>query len=74
MRVCVIIPFILDVWLVDVPPEVAQEEDHLGLLHLSSVMLAFIIFTRRIQSFLSLVDRKVIFFSNIKSVQLKETK
>ena len=35
--VCVIFPFILDVWLVDVPAGVTQEEGHTGfLIHLPS--------------------------------------
>ena len=42
MCVCVVIPFILDVRLVDVPAEVAQEEGHTGFLHLPSAVLALI--------------------------------
>ena len=62
MCVCVVIPFIMDVRLVDVPAEVTQEEGHTGfLIHLPSAVLAFIIFARRIQAFLSLVDREVNF-------------
>ena len=56
--VCAIIPCILDVRLVDVLAGVTQEEDHTGFLHLSSAVLASIFLARRIQLFLSLVDRK----------------
>ena len=53
--VCVVIPFILDVRLVDVPAVVTQE-GHTGLLiHLPSAVLALIYITRRIQPSLSLV-------------------
>ena len=49
--VCVVIPVILDVRLVDVPAGVTQEEGHTGfLIHLLSA--------RRIQPFLSLLDRE----------------
>ena len=38
---CVFFPFILDVWLVDVPAGVTQEEDHTRfLIHLPSAVLA----------------------------------
>ena len=58
--VCVVFPFILDVRLVDVPAGVTQEEGHTGfLIHLPCAVLAFIFLARRIQSFLSLVDRQV---------------
>ena len=57
--VCVVIPFVLDVRVVDVPAGVTQEEGHTGFLHLSSAVLALIFLARRIQSFLSLVDREV---------------
>ena len=58
--VCVIFPFILDVWLVDVPAGVTQEEGHTGfLIHLPFAVLPFIFIARRIQPFLSLVDREV---------------
>ena len=40
--VCVVIPFILDVRLVDVPAGVIQEEGHTGFLHLPSAVLALI--------------------------------
>ena len=59
--VCVVIPFILDARLVDVPAEVTQEEGHTGFLHLPSAVLALIFIARRIQQFLSLVDREVEF-------------
>ena len=41
---CVAIPFILDVRLVDVPAGVTQEEGHTGrlLIHLPSAVLALI--------------------------------
>ena len=52
-----VIPFILDVRLVDVPAGVTQEERHTGFLHLPSAMLALIFLARRIQPVLSLVDR-----------------
>ena len=62
MCVCVVIPFILDVRLVNVPAGVTQEEGHTGfLIHLPSAVLALIFLARRIQSFLSLVDREVEF-------------
>ena len=44
---------------VDVPAGVTQEEDHTGFLHLSPAMLALIFIARRIQPFLSLIDREV---------------
>ena len=56
---CVVIPFILDVRLVDVPVGVTQEEGHIGYLHLPSAMLALIFLARRIQPSLSLLDREV---------------
>ena len=41
--VCVVIPVILDVRLVDVPAGVTQEEGHTGFpIHLPSAVLAFI--------------------------------
>ena len=59
---CVFFPFILDVRLVDVPAEVTQEEGHTGfLIHLPSAVLALIFLARRIQLFLSLVDREINF-------------
>ena len=59
--VCVVIPFILDVRLVDVPAAVTQEEGHTRFLHLPSAVLALIFIARRIQPSLSLVDREVEF-------------
>ena len=59
---CVVIPFILDVRFVDVPAGVTQEEGHTGFLHLPSAVFALIFLARRIQPFLSLVDREVDFF------------
>ena len=59
--VCVDIPFILDVRFVDVPAGATQEEGHAGFLHLPSAVLALIFIARRIQPFLSLVDREVEF-------------
>ena len=56
---CVVIRFILDVRLVDVPAGVTQEEGHTGFLHRPSVVLALLFLARRIQPFLSLVDREV---------------
>ena len=43
MCVCVIIPFILDVRLVDAPAGVTQE-GHTGFLHLPSAVLALIFY------------------------------
>ena len=40
---------------------VAQEEGHTGFFHLPSAVLAFIFVARRIQPFLSLVDRDIEF-------------
>ena len=46
----------------DVPAEVTQEEGHTGfLIHLLSAVRALIFLARRIQPFLSLVDREVEF-------------
>ena len=60
MCVCVVIPFILDVRLVDMPTGVTEEEGHTGFLHLPSAVLVLIFIARRIQPlFLSLVDREV---------------
>ena len=43
----------------DVPVEITQEEGHMGfLIHLPSAVHAFIFLARRIQPFLSLVDRQ----------------
>ena len=43
----------------DVPTGVTQEEDHSGFLHLTSAVLTLFFLARRIQPFLSLVDREV---------------
>ena len=60
--VCDVFPFILDVRHVDAPARVTQEEGHAGfLIHLLFAVLALIFLARRIQSFLSLVDREVEF-------------
>ena len=46
----------------DVPAGVTQEEGHTGfLIHLLSAVRALILLARRIQPFLSLVDREVEF-------------
>ena len=46
----------------DVPPEVTQEEGHTEfIIHLLSAVRALILLARRIQPFLALVDRKVVF-------------
>ena len=58
---CVVIPFILDVRLVDAPVGVTQEEDHTGFLPLPSAVLALIFIARRIQPSLFLVNREVEF-------------
>ena len=59
---CVVIPFILDVRFVYIPAGVTQKEGRTGfLIHLPSAVLAFIFLARRIQPFLSLVDREVEF-------------
>ena len=57
----VAIPFILDVRLVDVPAGVTQEKGHTGFLYLPSAVLALTFLARRIQPFLSLVNREVEF-------------
>ena len=56
---CVVIPFILDVRLVDVSAGVTEEEGHTGFIHLPSAVLALTFLARRIQPFLSIVDREV---------------
>ena len=61
MCVCVVIPFILDLGLVGIPAGVTQEEGHTRFLRFPSAVLALIFFARRIQLFLSLVDREVEF-------------
>ena len=59
--VCIVIPFILDVRLVNVTTGVAQEEGHTGFLRLPSAVLALIFLAKGIQTFLSLVYREVDF-------------
>ena len=59
MCVCVVIPFILDVSFVDAPAGVTQEEGHTGFLHLPSAVHTLIFIARRVQPFLSVVDREV---------------
>ena len=59
--VCIVIPFILDVRLVDAPDGVTQKESCTGFLHLPSAVLALIFIEKRVQPFLSLVDREVEF-------------
>ena len=64
MCVCVFFPFILDIKFcsLDVPAGVTQEEGHTGfLIHLLSAVRALNFLARRIQPFLSLVDREVEF-------------
>ena len=60
---CVFFPFVLDVKLVGrTTAGVIQEEGHTRfLIHLPSAVLALIFLARRIQPFLSLVDRDVEF-------------
>ena len=57
--VCVGIPFILDVRLLDAPAGVTKEEGHTGFFHLPSAVLVLLFISRRIQLSLSLVDREV---------------
>ena len=58
---CVVMSFILDARFVDVPAGVTQKEGRTGFLHLPSAVLSLIFLARRIQPFLSLVDRDVEF-------------
>ena len=60
-RRCVVVffPFILDIKFVGCTSRVTQEEGHTGfLIHLLSAVRALIFLARRIQPFLSLVDRE----------------
>ena len=59
--VCVFFPFILDIKFVGrTSRAVTQEEGHTGfIIHLLSAVRALIFLARRIQPFLSLVDREV---------------
>ena len=63
--VCVCVFFSHSFWTsssLDVPAGVTQEESHTGfLIHLLSAVRAFIFLARRIQPFLSFVDREVEF-------------
>ena len=60
--VCVFFPFILDTSSLDVPAGVTQDEGHTGFfINLLSAVRALIFLARRIQPFLSLVDREVEF-------------
>ena len=61
MCVCVVIPFIMDVKLVDAPAGVTREDDHTGFLHLPSTVLPLTFIARKIHPSLSLVDREVEF-------------
>ena len=62
MCVCVFFPLILDIKFVGRTSGVTQEEGHTGfLIHLLSAVRALIFLARRIQPFLSLVDREVEF-------------
>ena len=55
-------PFILAISSLDVPAGISQEEGHRGFFtHLPSAVRALIFLARRIQPFLSLVDREVEF-------------
>ena len=59
VRVCVCV---FSSHSLDVPAGVTQEEGHTGfLIHLLSAVRALIFLARRIQPFLSLVDREVEF-------------
>ena len=64
-RVCVCVFSSHSFWtssLLDVPAGVTQEEGHTGFsIHLPSAVRALIFVARRIQPFLSLVDREVEF-------------
>ena len=57
--VCNIIPFVLDIRLVDVPAGVTQEGGNTVFFHLPSAVFALIFLAKRIEPFLSLVDREV---------------
>ena len=61
--VCVFFPFIMDIKFVGrIPAGVTPEEGHTGFfIHLLSAVRALIFLVRRIQPFLSLVDREVEF-------------
>ena len=63
MCLCVFFPFILDIKFVGCAAAgVTQEEGHTGFfIHLLSAVRALMFLARRIQPFLSLVDREVEF-------------
>ena len=46
--VCVIIPFVVDIWLMDTPAGVKKDEGHKGYLHLHFAVLALIFLARMI--------------------------
>ena len=55
----------------DVPPGATQEEGHTGfLIHLPSTVPALIFIARRIQPFLSLLDREVEFCQTFVSTRV----
>ena len=59
---CVFFPFILDIKFVGRTSRVTQEEGHTGfLIYLLSAVHALTFLARRVQPFLSLVDREVEF-------------
>ena len=59
---CVVFPFILDARRVDVSAGAIQEEGHTGfLIHRPPAVLALNFLAKRIQTFLSLVDREADF-------------
>ena len=61
--VCVFFPFILDIKFVGRTSGVTQEEGHTGFfIRFLSAVRALIFLPRRIQPFISLVDREVEFF------------
>ena len=62
MCVRVVIPFIPDVRLVDVPAGVKQEEGHTGFLHLLSAVLALIFSREGFSRSFPLSTVKSIFF------------
>ena len=55
VRVCAVVPLIVDVRLVDAPAGATREEGHTGFLYFPSAVLALIFIARRVQPFLSLV-------------------
>ena len=61
--VCVVITFIVDLKLVDVPAGVTQEEGRTGFFNLPFAVLALIVLARGVPPFLSLVEREVEFYA-----------